>query len=107
MDPVLQAAVLIATVGAALAALAKGGAWLWRRGRQLGHLLDDVLGEPARHDQPARPSLMARVAGIEDRLVVVERSAAVIEHEVKPNGGQSLKDQVTRIDQHTQPDPPF
>ncbi|MEV7263963.1 hypothetical protein AB0N38_10470 [Micromonospora aurantiaca] len=107
MDPLLKIAALVATIGAAAAVVGKAGAWVWRRGRQLGHLLDDVLGEPARRDQPARPSLMARVAGIEDRVAVIERRSEVIEHEVKPNGGQSLKDQVTRIEQHTQPDPPF
>ncbi|MFG2056698.1 hypothetical protein ACGFI9_22010 [Micromonospora sp. NPDC048930] len=106
MDPILKIAAAVTAVVAAIAALGKAAAWLWRRSRQLGHLLDDVLGEPARGDQPARPSLMARVAGIEDRLAVVEKSAAVIEHEVKPNGGRSLKDQVTRIDRALDPDQP-
>lgn len=100
MDPVLKIAAAVAVIGAAIAVIGKTGAWILRRSRQVGHLLDDVLGEPARPGQAARPSLMTRVTSIEERV-------AVIEHEVKPNGGGSLKDQVTRIVENTDPDPPF
>lgn len=57
----------VVAVGGALGVAARGGRWLVRRSRQLGHLLDDLLGEPERPGQPARPSLMARVAQIETR----------------------------------------
>ncbi|NJP33676.1 hypothetical protein HCJ94_17230 [Micromonospora sp. HSS6-12] len=107
MEPLLTIAGAVVAIGGATVLLGKAGRWLWRRSRQLGHLLDDVLGEPERNGQPARPSLMARVAGIEDRVAVIEKRSAVIEHEVKPNGGNSLKDQVTRIDRALEPDPPF
>jgi len=63
----------VVAVGGALGVAARGGRWLVRRGRQLGHLLDDLLGEPARPGQPARPSLMARVVRIEERTEAIER----------------------------------
>ena len=63
----------VVAVGGALGVTARGGRWLARRGRQLGHLIDDLLGEPERPGQPARPSLMQRVAGIEARTVEIER----------------------------------
>jgi len=63
----------VVAVGGALGVAARGGRWLVRRGRQLGHLLDDLLGEPERPGQPARPSLMARVARIETRTEAIER----------------------------------
>jgi len=56
----------VVAVGGALGVAARGGRWLVRRGRQLGHLIDDLLGEPERPGQPARPSLMRRVAQIEE-----------------------------------------
>lgn len=56
----------VVAVGGALGVAARGGRWLVRRGRQLGHLLDDLLGEPERPGQPERPSLMARIAQIEE-----------------------------------------
>lgn len=97
MDPVEAAAAIGAVAGGVAGAgyLIRVG---WRRARQLGHLLDDVLGEPAREGQPARPSLMARVARIEERVTVIE-------HEMRPNGGSSVKDQVTAIARATGANP--
>lgn len=60
----------------------------WRR---VQDFLDDWRGEPARPGVPARQGIMARLEWIEQRVAMVER-------EVRPNGGRSLKDQVTRIE---------
>jgi hypothetical protein len=70
----------VTAAGGATVVLGKGGRWLIRRSRQLGHLLDDMLGEPAHGDQPERLGLMARVSRIEA--------------EVRHNGGKSIKDVV-------------
>jgi hypothetical protein len=36
--------------------------------RRMNEVADELLGEPARDGRPGRPSLMARVARIEERL---------------------------------------
>lgn len=59
--------------------------------RNIGHLVDDLRGEPARDGVPARPSLMSRLAAVEE-------SVAKTQAEVTHNGGGSLKDAVTRIE---------
>jgi hypothetical protein len=108
VDWLLPAAGGLLILGGAVALIAKGIRWVWHRGRQLGHLLDDVLGEPARDGRPSQPSLMARVAGIEEQQT--EQAAAFrtlngrvagIERELRPNGGSSVKDQITAIAQAT------
>jgi hypothetical protein len=65
--------------------------------RRVVHFLDDWFGEPARPGQEARP-------GIPDRI-------AAIEHQLRPNGGKTLRDRVDviesamkRIDENTRPD---
>lgn len=61
--------------------------WIVPRFRKLGHLVDDLTGEPARPGQAARPGLMERVQKLEDRSV-----------ELLHNSGSSIKDTVNRID---------
>lgn len=58
--------------------------------RRLVHLVDDLIGEPARGDQPARLGVLAQLASIEARVSRVEA-------ELSPNGGRSVKDQVTAL----------
>jgi hypothetical protein len=88
-DPTLWLAIAggVVTVLAALTALGQLGRWVWRTARKLGHLVDDLAGEPARDGHPARPSLMARVTTLEERTA-----------ELKPNGGGSIKDQINRME---------
>lgn len=63
----------------------------WRGLRSIGHLVDDLRGEPARPGVPARPGIM-------DRLAQVETDVARVRAEVTPNGGGSMKDAVGRIE---------
>lgn len=58
---------------------------VWPVFRKVVHIVDDVIGEEARPGVEARPGLMERIA--------------TIEHEVRPNGGGSIKDAVDRIEQ--------
>ncbi|MGK5529373.1 hypothetical protein [Streptomyces sp. URMC 129] len=88
---------------------------LWRAGRGLARLIarvdevvDDWRGSPERPGVPARPGVLERIAGIEermcqllDRVARVESQAAAIEHELHPNGGSSLRDAVNRVDART------
>jgi hypothetical protein len=93
------AVTLAATIGA--------GAWRALRGarrieRRVDQFMDDWWGQEARPGVPARPGLMERVSGIEQRLRGVE-------HELHPNDGASLRDAVDRANArlvHLCPDPP-
>jgi hypothetical protein len=80
----------ITAVGAAIAVIAKGVRWMLGTVRKLSRLADDLLGEPARAGQPGRPGLMQRVSSIEQQL-------AAVQAELHPNGGNSMKDQLTSI----------
>lgn len=58
--------------------------------RRLVHLVDDLIGEPARGELPPRLGLL-------DRLVEMDRRLTKVEAELSPNGGKSVKDQVTAL----------
>ncbi|WP_213451601.1 hypothetical protein [Rhizomonospora bruguierae] len=94
MDRVLAICGLIVAVGAAAEVLRRVVGWVIGTMRRLGRLADDLLGEPARGDQPARPGLMDRVAGMDRRLAAVEQ---LVHQELTHNGGSSMKDQVTQV----------
>ncbi len=63
----------------------------WRGLRSIGHLVDDLRGEPARPGVPERPGIMTRLAAL-------EADTARVKAEVTPNGGGSLRDAVVRIE---------
>lgn len=85
----------IATIGGPIAgsvllvffALRKIIPWL----RRVGHFLDDWGGEPARPGVPEKPGVMVRLGTLEQRT-------AAIEQQMSPNGGTSIYDKVTRVD---------
>ncbi|APU20959.1 hypothetical protein [Actinoalloteichus sp. GBA129-24] len=91
---IAQAAGWLAAVSVVVTVLARAVRWAGPRLRRLGHLIDDLSGEPARPGHPARPGLMQRVGTLEDRLGVVEERT----RELKHNGGSSIKDAVHRVD---------
>lgn len=69
-----------------------------RRLRQIAHrvdeFIDDWLGVPGRPGVEARPGVM-------ERLDTIERMMGVVAHEVRPNGGASLRDAIHRVDCRT------
>lgn len=67
---------------------------LWRLGRGLGQMLEDWRGQPARPGVPAKPGVMERLAQVEENLTDIR-------HEVKPNSGLSMRDDISRIHQAT------
>lgn len=99
---------ILAWLGGALALMA--GAWptvirpAARIIRRAVHFLDDVAGEPARDGVPARPGVMKRLESIDNQLGDHGRRLGAIEHELHPNGGQSLRDVADRIEQAVAPD---
>ncbi|MET9322011.1 hypothetical protein ABZX75_17720 [Streptomyces sp. NPDC003038] len=87
MDTVLVwGGALTLLVGASTAVwrVVRGGL---RLGRRIDLFIDDWYGEAERPGVPARPGVMARMSGIEQRLTRVE-------HELYPNSGGSLRDAV-------------
>ncbi|WP_018223878.1 hypothetical protein [Salinispora pacifica] len=90
METLLYISAVIVAVGAAAEVLRRAGRGTLTTSRKVSRLVDDLVGEPPRPGLPTgRPGLMARVGRIEDRLDALE--------ELRPNGGQSLKDQIDRI----------
>lgn len=67
------------------------GVFLWRWGgprlRRLGHLIDDLAGEPERPGVTRRPGVMERLQEMEDRTGELVR-----------NSGSSMKDSLDRLE---------
>jgi hypothetical protein len=84
--------------GSILAALALAG-WaargirrMWRLMSKANRWLDQVLGEPARDGEPARPGLMERVAGIERRMAAIDvKLAEHLEWHGDPDGSPTRR----------------
>jgi hypothetical protein len=77
------------------------GAVLWRVARRLRELarrvedfIDDWVGVPGRPGVEQRPGVM-------ERLDRIERTVGIVAHEVRPNGGSSMRDAVDRVDSRT------
>jgi len=90
-NPLLDGILLWGSVAVALTGIVTV---LWRvvrtavkLARRLEQVADDFFGEEGRPGVPARPGLLERVTGMEDRLLRVE-------HEMHPNDGGSLRDAV-------------
>ena len=81
---IIQDALIVCALVAALAGLFATGRGLLRAVRRFNHHLDDVMGTEARPGVAARPSLVERLASIE--------------HELHPNSGGSLRDAVDRTE---------
>jgi hypothetical protein len=86
---------------AAITAVAGVGAVLWRAtrplralGRRVEDFIDDWTGVPGRPGVEQRPGVM-------ERLDRIERTVGIVAHEVRPNGGSSMRDAVDRVDSRT------
>jgi len=103
----VTAGAVAAWVGAAVAVLTLAGI-VWPTGARIARRIDEVVddwhGESARPGVPARPGVMERLERIEGATARIEPLAggvAAIEHELHPNGGDSLRDAVNRVDLRT------
>ena len=89
MDPqwlTALTALLVAAAGCALFVARR----LWHMITRVLRFLDDWNGEPAQGGRPATPGVMARLQAVEDTM-------ANVLAETRPNGGKSLRDDVSRI----------
>jgi len=84
LDPMALAGGITAAV-AALTGVGVVLRWLHKRWRTVEHFLEDWRGEPARPGVPAR-------LGVPERL-------SMIEAELRPNHGGSLRDAIDRTEQ--------
>jgi len=76
----------------------------WRGFRSVSHFLDDWHGTPARPGRPATPGFPERTEALErhtgsmcERIARLDSKVTSIEHEMHPNSGRSLRDQVDKI----------
>lgn len=93
----VQVASAIVLLGAALAVLFRAARWVYVFVQKITQFLDDWFGEEA------RPGVAPKRPGVMERLSRVEANMSTVAHEVVPNGGQSIKDQITRIEEHNVP----
>lgn len=101
VDPVVQAAAAVVTLGTAVGVTVAGGRWCRARWRRVSDFLDDWNGEPARPGFAGRPGVPERLATVEATMTATAAEVATIRAEVTPNGGGSMKDAVGRIDART------
>ena len=72
MSQSAQVAIWITIMVGAFLALVQFGRIIWRGFSKVVRLADDMLGEPANGNKPARPSVVDRLDRIEERLGIVE-----------------------------------
>lgn len=80
-----------------------GGIWAFVKKvlpllRRVVHFLDDWLGSPERSGKEAQPGIMERLQGFDQVLSVHTRHLEVVLHELFPNSGGSLRDEVKRTE---------
>lgn len=97
MERASAVALAILAIGGAIALIGKAIRWMITTLRRLGHLADDLLGEPERDDHPGRPGLMGRLAALDGRIGAIDARLSRVEAELKPDHGRSLRDRIDTI----------
>lgn len=98
-----QAVAALLPILGVIAFLVRIGWRAWKQGikpavETFQNFLDDWNGVPDRPGVKGRPGVMARLEHQKDHLAEVQESLGVLKHEVKPNGGGSLRDAVDRVE---------
>jgi len=71
--------------------------------RRLVHLVDDLVGEPARGEQPARLGVLDQQAAMLRLLTCMDKRLTTVELQLTSNGGDTVLDRVARIAAATAP----
>lgn len=122
LDQVVAVAVLVSLILGIAGVIVRAGWMAWKVLQRVVRLVDALAGKPAGPgEKEAQPGLLEQVAELRSRLsqldelqaavevlpamrqhlAALDARLAIVEGQVKPNGGGSLKDQVTRIEQAT------
>lgn len=91
-----KAAAAVAAMAGLVVLLGKAVRGVLRLARRLSRLTDEVLG-----DGDKLPGWGERLAAIEKDVTALKRTSATVAAEVKPNGGGSMRDEITRIAEAT------
>lgn len=95
-----KAAGALVAISGLLVLLAKAVRGVLRTGRKLTRVADEVLG-----DGDERPGWGKRLTAIETDVSSLRDKVREIQHEVRPNGGSSMRDEVRRIAEATGANP--
>jgi hypothetical protein len=71
---------------------------VWPIIKRVNYFVDDWFGEPEREGRSARPGVLSRLQGIEDTQLAHSKQFEVVLHELFPNSGGSLRDEVKRTE---------
>lgn len=104
--PLAEATGVVVLVGGVLTALTAlvvlvGKSFRTVRGLARGtrEFLEDWNGQEARPGHPGVPGVPERLADLQSGLQAVEAEQVTVRRELKTNGGTSIKDAITRIEQ--------
>lgn len=96
----LTIAAAITVLLGALTGLGKAGSWVSGRLKKIDRFLEEWNGDEARPGWPERPGVMKRLADLEQEVKTMKDELAKVSHEVKPNGGGSMRDSINRMESH-------
>jgi prophage DNA circulation protein len=91
-----KAAAAVAAIAGLAILIGKAVRGMLRSVRRLGRMVDEVLG-----DGDERPGWGKRLASMEKDVAALKRTSATVAAEVRPNGGSSMRDEITRIAEAT------
>ena len=122
IDQLAALAVFVSLMLGTVALLGKAWVWVWRTVQKIVRLVDDLTGEPpGPGEKDGKPGVLEQLAelvqassqlaelqaavevlpAMRQHLAALDARLATVEGQLKPNGGGSIKDQVTRIEQAT------
>lgn len=95
-------ATIFGSLGAGAIALGAGVSWIARKlhrfNNRFDNFMEDWNGTDGRPGVPRKPGVMERLSQQDVALKCIDDRLQVVEVEVNPNGGKSMKDALGRVD---------